>query len=221
MELLCLDPAISTGYCLVTINDSKTQANIHEYGYIDTDSSLEFIGDQCLQLMKSIENLIDQHKVNHIAIEDYFFSKRFANGCNVNAAYRTAIHILARQKSIEYTILNITSWKNYVAGRSKPTKEMCKTWGKEASKKIMIQDALWKTYGFKFPNHSISKTTGNPIKFRNDIVDSVGQAVYFCGLLKRVPEIKMSVACPPDVVLKIKNKGYDYPPARTPLLKTQ
>lgn len=124
--LLVLDPASSTGYCLCKI--TANTASIYEYGFIDVDLKSEYQGDHCIDLMVKLDALIDLHRVTHIAIEDYFFSKRFAKGSNVNAAFRTAIHILARAKGIPYTILNITSWKIYVAGRSTPTKEQKKRW---------------------------------------------------------------------------------------------
>jgi hypothetical protein len=162
--------------------------------------------------MRRVESLIKIHNIDHITIEDYFFSARFANGCNVNAAYRTALHILARQLNIEYTILNISAWKSFVAGRSVPTKEQKTLWGKEAGKKLFIQQALWERWGFKFPNHSLSEKTGKPIKFRFDIVDVVGQAVYFAGLLQRVKRISMNVKIPPDVQFKkVNKKQFFYP----------
>ncbi len=197
LNVLVLDPGTSTGYCLVTLaKESKhyTSANIYEYGFIDVDITSNYQGDHCIDLMNKIKKLIEANSVNHIAIEDYFFSNRFRNGSNVNGAFRTAIHILARQHSIEYTILNISSWKTYVAGRSTPTRHQKAKWGIH-SKKLYMQEALWQNFGFRFPNHSISQTTNKPISFRFDIVDVVSQAVYFCGLVKGVNKsnITMSV----------------------------
>lgn len=200
MILLALDPAESTGYCLVNIGDDE--ADIFEYGFIDVDTSSDYQGDHCIDLMTKIQGLIDEHSVEHIAVEDYFFSKRFANGCTINAAFRTAIHILARQNEIEYTIIGISAWKSFVTGRATPTKEQKKMWGAEAAKKLYVQQALWDWYGFRFPNHSVSKVTGKPIAFRYDIVDVVGQAVYYCGLLQGIRTITMSVEPPDDVVFK-------------------
>lgn len=204
MIVLVLDPATSTGYCLVDLQDDT--ADIYEYGFIDVDSSSNYQGDHCLDLMERVKNLIDTECVGHIAIEDYFFSKRFATGCNVNGAYRTAIHILARQKGLEYTILNVSSWKTFVAGYSNPSREQKKLWGPGPAKKLFIQHALWTKYGFRFPNHSISETTGKPITFRNDIVDAVGQAVYYCGLCCGVRNITMSMEAAEDVVFKKPSK---------------
>lgn len=212
MKVLALDPAESTGYAIMTIADDLSTANIVEYGYIDVDCSSNFQGDHCLDLMRRIDILVKLHDVNHVTVEDYFFSARFANGSNVNAAYRTAIHIYCRLHNIDYTILNISAWKSFVAGRSVPTKEQKAKWGKEAGKKLFIQQALWERWGFKFPNHSLSEKTGKPIIFRFDIVDVVGQAVYFAGLLQRVKSISMTVPVPQDVIFKkVNKKQFIYP----------
>lgn len=214
MILLVLDPATSTGFCLVNIGIEDgyyTTADIYEYGFIDADTSSNFQGDHCLDLMGKLQNLITEHNVEHIAIEDYFFSRKFRNGCNSNAAYRTAIHILARQNDLDYTIINISAWKTFVAGSSRPSKEQKKEWGAEAAKKLYIQQALWERYSFRFPNHSLSDA-GRPILFRFDIIDVVGQAVYYCGLICGIGDIKMSVEIPEDVVFTRKvKKRFIYP----------
>jgi Holliday junction resolvasome RuvABC endonuclease subunit len=143
MILLTLDPATSTGYTLTEIDDECTTANIYDYGIIDVETDSEYQGDKCIYLMERIQELIDTHWVNHIAVEDYFFNKRTANGSNLNAAFRTAIYILARQNSIDYTILSISGWKKFITGRCTPTKEQKKLWGREMAKKICVQDSLW------------------------------------------------------------------------------
>jgi len=126
MILLVLDLANSTGFCLVNIAEEDgyyVSADIYEYGFINADTSSNFQRDHCIDLMNKLQKLIIDHKVEHIAVEDYFFSKKFRNNCNCNAAYLTTIHILARQKELEYTIINISAWKTFVAGSSRPTKE--------------------------------------------------------------------------------------------------
>jgi len=212
--LLTLDPAISTGYCLTSIQVEDgfyISASIFEYGFIDVDTSSEFQGDWCIDLMRRVKELIDLYDVEHIAIEDYFFSKRFATGSNVNAAFRTAIHILSRQLDIEYTIINISAWKTFVAGRATPTKEQKKKWTALHAKKLYIQEALWTRRGFRFPNHSFSEKTKKPIAFRYDIVDVVGQAVYYCGLICGIRAISLDVEVPDDHLFKVKSKKvFDY-----------
>lgn len=206
MKLLVLDPATSTGYCIVNIK--KKSADIFEYGFIDVDKSSDFIGDSCIDLMNKVQELIDLHAIEHIAIEDFFFKGKYRQGSTVNVSFRTAIYIIARQNNIEYTILNISSWKKFVSGKSSPTKEQKKQWGALAAKKLYIQQALWDYFWFRFPNHSISKTTGKPIVFRYDIVDAVGMAIYYCSIYKRVPweNITLSVKAPKDVIFSRKTK---------------
>lgn len=206
MKLLALDPAASTGFCLVDVDVENDTANIYKYGFIEVDTSSNYQGDHCINLMERLQNILNAHAVDHICIEDFFFSKRFATGCTVNVAFRTAIHILARQNSIDYTIVNISAWKTYIAGRSTPTKEQKKKWGADAAKKLYIQQALWEKYGFRFPNHSLSEKSGKPIAFRYDIVDVVGQAVYFCGMIQHIRNMTMSVDIPENVTFKRKIK---------------
>jgi Holliday junction resolvasome RuvABC endonuclease subunit len=212
MKILCLDPAASTGYCLIQMDKKNSSASIYEYGFIDVDTSSDYQGDHCIHLMFRIKEIIDKHNIEHVAVEDYFFSQRFANGSNVNAAYRTAIHILCRQLHIPYTILNVSAWKSFVAGSSVPTKTQKKKWGATLAKKLFIQQALWERWGFRFPNHSLSEKTGKPIVFRLDIIDVVAQAVYFTGLLNGVKNIYLNVSIPPDVEFKkASNKQFIYP----------
>lgn len=197
--VLVLDPAASSGYSLMTI-EGKT-ADIYSCGFIDVDTTSDYVGDHCINLMKRIQKMIDAHNVCHIAVEDYFFSKKYAVGCTLNVAYRTAIHIVARQNGIGYTILNVSAWKTFVAGRASPTREQKKLWGKDA-KKLFIQQALWDKYKFRFPNHSISEKSRKPIAFRKDTIDVVGQSVYYAKMIENVSKITMSVKFPNDVVLK-------------------
>lgn len=209
-KALVLDPAISTGYCLVEIEDQK--ANIYEYGFIEIPNDTEFNGDRCISMMNQIEDIINTHGVTDIALEDYFFSSRFAQGGTLNVALRTAIHIQARLMGLEYTVLNVSNWKKFIAGRSTPTKQQKAKWGKEPAKKLMIQEALWEKYRFRFPDHSISKKTGKPIKFRYDVVDAVGQAVFYCKIHLNLSEVQLSVETRDDVNINSKSKAqFEYP----------
>jgi len=207
MIILSIDPATSAGYALIRTMDN--QADIYGYGYLDVDTSSKYQGDHCLDLMAQLQDLIYLHSVDHICVEDYFFSNRFRNGAGVNAAFRTAIHILARQNNIPYTILNISLWKKHIAGRVTPTKEQKIKWGKEPAKKLHIQEALWTKYNIRFPNHVISKA-GKPVAFKFDISDAVAQGIYFSeGILKK--KITISVAPPDDIVFKKRPKNlFDY-----------
>ncbi len=180
------------------IYPNKSYLEIIAYDFIDVDTSSEYPGDHCIDLMNQIRTIIEEHDIQDIAIEDYYYNKRFATGSKVNVAYRTAIHILARQLKIPYMILNISSWKSYVAGRASPTKDQKEKWGKEASKKIFIQDSLWKKYQIRFPNHSLSTKTQRPIKFRNDIVDATAMCIYYAHEYHKIDHVTCSVVVPED-----------------------
>jgi len=204
MKVLALDPATSTGYALIEIDNGH--ANIYEYGFLDIDPDMPYIGDKCNDLYNRVEKIIDEHDIELVCIEDYFYSSRFCSGTNLNGAFRTALHMLCRNKDLHYEVLNISLWKKFVAGRSTPTKDQKKKWGKEASKKLYMQQALYDNYGFKFPNHSLSEKTGKPILFRYDIVDAVAQAIFYCFIFLKVKSIGMSVKIPDDVEFKRKSK---------------
>jgi Holliday junction resolvasome RuvABC endonuclease subunit len=209
--LLALDPASSTGYCLVEVCPGKW-ANIYEYGFIDVECTSDYQGDHCIDLMTKLQTIIDDHHVDEIAVEAFFYSKKYAQGCEVNQAFRTAIHILSRQNNIPYTILNISAWKTFIAGRANPTKDQRKVWGVARAKKIYIQEALWNVFSIRFPNHSISTKTNKPISFRYDIVDVVAQAIYYCCMFSRTPlhEIWCDVEVPDDVPIRTKKPMFEY-----------
>jgi Holliday junction resolvasome RuvABC endonuclease subunit len=204
MIALVIDPGTSTGYSLIEVDDNGEWANIYHDDYLQIDTSSEYQGDHCIDLINQLQEIIDENKVDKICVEDFFFTKRKATGCNVNSAFRTAIHILARNNDIPYHIINISAWKTYIAGRSNPTKEQKRKWGKSLANKFFIQEALWKRFKFKFPNHSISKNTGKPIAFRLDQVDVTGMAVYYCGIIEGVSRknITRSTFIPENHVFK-------------------
>ena len=206
-KILVVDPASVTGYALVEINE-KDEARIYEYGYVDVDVSSPYMGDWCISLMDRIKDIMIDHCVDEIAIEDYFFGGKFASGSSVNTHYRAAIHIQARRSDIPYTILNVTEWKKHIAGKARPGPNQKKKWGKEASKKIYIQEALWHKYGVRFPNHSISEKTGKPVFFKYDVVDAVAMAYFYLEKYLGVKSILMDVSIPEDVQFKKTRKAY-------------
>lgn len=204
--ILAIDPAQSCGYAVAKIdNDNCT---IIEYGFIDVDTSSQYMGDWCIDLQNRISDIQSRVNADAIAVEDYFYSSRFRQGANVNPAYRAAIHIWARKSNLHYEILNISAWKVFVAGRTTPTRLQKQKWGASAAKKLMVLEALWLRFNIRFPNHSISETTGKPILFRFDVVDAVAQAIYASFLLYNCKQFQCSVTIPPDVVFKKTSKKH-------------
>lgn len=211
--ILAVDPGASCGFAVVKVS-SEAPARTSEvvaYGYIDVDTSSSYVGDWCIDLTNQIEKLATKHNITEIAIEDYFFSRKTRSGANINPAYRTAIHIWARQRGIHYEVVGISAWKVYVSGRSSPTREQKKQWGAKANK-LMIVDALWRRHGIRFPNHSISEKTGKPLEFRLDCADAVGQGVYAAFARYNCVMTKCSVPVPPDITFRSVKKRYTYPP---------
>jgi Holliday junction resolvasome RuvABC endonuclease subunit len=197
MIILALDPAHSTGYALAKLENNHCE--IYEYGFLDVANTSEYTGDWCLDLMSQVQKLYDKHHFDEVGVEDYFFSARFVQGANVNPMYRAAIHIWCRQNKIHYSILNISNWKVFVAGRSTPTKPQKLKWGKEAAKKKMTIAALRDRWNILLPDYSISTKTGKPIKFRFDIGDAIGQVMYHVYERYNCTNFSCSVALPPKV----------------------
>lgn len=195
--IIAIDPAGSSGYALGTVVDRT--CTVIEYGYIDVDITGPYQGDHCLDLMRRLDELYVKTPFESVGVESYFFSRKFCTGSDVNAAFRTAIHIWCRQKNIPYTILNISNWKSFVAGSSTPSKLQKALWGKEKAKKLYMQEALLKRHNIRFPNHSLSEKTGKPILFRFDVVDAVGQLLYFSHADYNCNVFDCTVQIPADV----------------------
>jgi Holliday junction resolvasome RuvABC endonuclease subunit len=217
---LVVDPAITTGWALIKIYDCGAdcyRGEICEYGHVTIPES-ETDGDMCNWIFDWIGQMIEIHSITHVVEEEFFFSKRYATGSPLNIAVRTAIEMSVRKKGLQYTKVNPRIWKSFVAGRSTPTKEQVKLWGKLSAKKLFIQQALFENFGFRFSDHSLSKPSPKnkkqrPVKLNMDQVDAVGIAVFYCCVLNRIQEITLTVPPPPDVgmALKPKVKLFIYP----------
>ena len=121
------------------------------------------------------------------------------------------IQMIAREHKLHYEVLNISLWKKFINGRTTATKLQKSQWGKEPAKKLMTQESLWKRWQIRFPNHSLSKKTGKPIKFRYDIVDAVAMAIFYVTIYEHVQQIQYDVSLIEDVEFKKLPKGtYNY-----------
>lgn len=206
-NILGIDPGASTGYGILQI--VGTTATIIEHGHLNINKKSDYRGDALLDLEHQIEVLIEKHNINHIVYEDYSFNGKQLKGMTTNITYRAIIELVARRRQINYDILSISTWKKGIAGRATPTKEQKTKW-QDLAQKVMIQEALWKQHGIKFPNHSISESTGKPIKFRYDEVDVVGQLVYFAKEMRKVKTITSKVEVAEDVEVGEKWFVYSY-----------
>jgi len=210
MNILVLDPANSTGYCIFTYNQSDNSMNIKKWGFMDIKQSSTYLGDQYLDLLSQVDNIIKTNDIHQVALEDYFFSRKSPQGANINCAYRAMIHMKCRELGIHYEILNISLWKKFIICRSTATPDQKIKWGKEAAKKLMTQESLYKKWSIRFPNHSISLLTSKPIKFRYDIVDAVAMAIFYGSIYLRVNKIQYSVFINDIEWKKQPNGTYDY-----------
>lgn len=206
MNILVIDPAQSTGYAIIRVDDKNSAAEIIKYGFIEVGES-QYAGDQYLDLKRELECLVRVHDINEITVEDYFFSRKTCSGGTLNASFRAVCHMVARETNMHYEILNISLWKKFINGRTTPTKEQKALWGKEEAKKLMTQEKLWTRWGIRFPNHSISKKTGKPVKPKSDIVDAVGMAIFYVSIYKNIRTVTCSINPPTDVEWKKTPKG--------------
>jgi len=211
IRLLAIDPGASCGYAVLEVDDCHSLGTIVEYGLIPFDRSSQYAGDHCISLMAAFSDLIKRHKIQEVGIEDYFASSRFASGTDTNYYYRGALQVQCRLLSLPYGMLNAVEWKKMIAGRAAPTTAQKKQYGKQAAKKIMIQQSLWERWKIRFPNHSISEKTDKPIAFRLDVVDAVGIAIFFCMRLYGIAQYASVVSVSPDVELRVSStKNFTY-----------
>lgn len=189
-NMLIIDPAASTGYSVYSMRGDK--AFFISTGYFDVDTSSEFQGDWCLDIAAKVRALVEHYSIKEVAIEDFFFAKKYATGSTVNCFYRAAVYAKLRELGLVYHIIGISAWKSFIAGRSNPTKEQKKMWGAVPAKKLFIKEAFERKYKIKFPEKIMSNTTNRPINFRSDIIDSNGQAIYFLKIIKEVIKIDFS-----------------------------
>jgi hypothetical protein len=150
-------------------------------------------------LYNQVKALFEEYNVDEMAIEDYMFKSNTCQGAHLNLYLRGALHMLCRSLGKPYTIMAISNWKSIIAGRSTPTNEMKKFYGKAVSNKILILEALWVRYNIRFPNHSISNKTKKPIGLKFDMVDAVGITIAYAYSKYNTKTVCNCVEFPSDV----------------------
>lgn len=205
--ILGIDPAISCGWCIGRLENSIF--HIDDCGYIEISKS-EYTGDMCLEMQEKVNALFEKHKPDEMVIEDYIFSGRKCQGAHLNVYIRGALHMLCRKHKKPYTIASISNWKSIIAGKSMPSTDMKKYYGKELANKIFIQEALWLRYNIRFPNHSLSSKTQKPIGLKYDMIDAVGITIAHVYSIYNVKNVTFHKQFPPDVERTCKTKHYVY-----------
>ena len=209
MIVLGIDPAISCGWCVGDVNTNSNKIDIIDCGHIEINKS-EFTGDMCLEMQSQVATLFEKYNVDEMVIEDYVFSGKKCQGAHLNLYIRGALHMLCRKHEKPYTIMPISNWKSIIAGRSMPTNDMKKYYGKELANKIFIQEALWVRYNIKFPNHSISHKTQKPISIKYDMIDAVGITIAYVYSKYNIKNVIFCKQFPGDIERKTKQKIYEY-----------
>ena len=210
MKIVAFDPALSCGWCISSLDTNSGTVTLLENGYIVTEKS-EYVGDMCLEFQKAALNIIEKYDdICEIVMEDYMFSKSKCQGAQLNVFLRGALMMLCRQLNKPYWIMSVSNWKSIIAGRSMPTRECVKYYGKALANKIFIQEALWLRYNVRFPNHSISHKTGKPISLKYDIVDATGINIAHVYANHNIKVVCNDISNSPDVSMKCNKKMYSY-----------
>ena len=125
MIILSIDPAISCGWCIGSINSEQNVFTVIDCDHFEITKS-EYTGDMCLDIQKQVSALFEKYTIDEMVIEDYIFSGRKCQGAHLNLYIRGALHMLCRMHDKPYTIASISNWKAIIAGRSMPPTEMKK-----------------------------------------------------------------------------------------------
>jgi hypothetical protein len=190
--ILALDPSTAcTGYAFCK------DESIIEAGFLPAligETEAERYRDMC---NKYIE-LLDRLKPDLTIIESYFFSSRFATGCNISVELRGVLKLTSFDKKIPYEMISPSQWKHTLVDRAlmlyqDPMFKRCKTplakankwrkvlrtqFGKLKSKKLITILALEKL-GIICPKKIVNPLTEKKINFPNDVSDALGILVAY------------------------------------------
>lgn len=208
MKVISFDPALSCGWCISEIHTNSVE--LLECGYINIDKQ-QYTGDMCLNLQESAKVLIKKYDdIEEVVLEDYMFSQSKCQGAQINLFLRGALMMLCRTLNKPYWVAPVSNWKSIIAGRSTPTRECIKYYGKALANKIFIQEALWVRYSIRFPNYSVSEKTKKPIAFRYDIIDATAINIAHAYSVHNIKNVVDSIDHLPDINYKVSKKHYSY-----------
>lgn len=179
MRLLCIDPATTTGWCVLDFNLDDSLICIFDYGFFQIDTTSEYEGEHCIDMQVKISNLISKYEIDEVCLEDYFFSRKARQGANKNVYLRASIMMLCRsaEQKLHYDIINIYNWKKYINGQSRVPKEIKKKYKANANKMVTLI-SLYDNHDLKFPNMFMNSNTNRLVNFKMDIVDSIAIGMY-------------------------------------------
>jgi Holliday junction resolvasome RuvABC endonuclease subunit len=138
---LGLDPALSCGYTLLSVNGEQVVGA--KVGIIAVDKSLQCSGARCLDLLRQLRLLLEPPPA-HVFLESFIGQGR--RGDEISYGLRVAIKMELAERAIRYTEVKQQTWKSVVTG----TKSASKADTKSAVEKflgafpakIMVGDAL-------------------------------------------------------------------------------
>lgn len=173
MTILSLDPSsAATGWALYEDNI------ITLAGFSLAFKPEKYEGDRYRKAYDWVRSLVRVTKPDHIAIEGYFFSKKFATGTDVNSEIRGVMKMALADCGVDYEVINPSDWKRALCGRTTSTRQEKKKYGKEKSKKLMTVHALV-NLGLKCPKRIINPHTNRKSNFKFDVSDALGILLFY------------------------------------------
>lgn len=168
---LALDPASRTGWAFFLAGSVAPS----EYGFFDVCKTSSVEGDWLLDYERQVTALLDRWSPHEIVVEDYFFSRRFATGADLNYMLRAVIYMCARRRNeTPYRVVSPSSWFVHVVGRAAVKKQ---------DRKNAVRTALETRFGIALPTKTRSAVSARLIVTPPDIADAIGQGLFALGIL--------------------------------------
>lgn len=175
MRFVSIDPATSTGWaCFVAraapgaVRRSHLELVAHGHFRV-TAGATSAHGERCLELERHVEALLDalvaDGPIEHVFIEDYFFSSRACNGVTLNVKFRAVIEMCVCRRALPYTLVHPGRWFATVVGsvpKRTPTRE----------RKALTALALERAYGIVIPSREGRRATPS------DVYDAIAIGVH-------------------------------------------
>ena len=172
-QFLSIDPATSSGWCILNSNKE-----LLKYGFYKPDNT--DMGKELSDIYMYFCNIITNYKFDCVFIEDFKVGK-MVGSAEKSYAIRGVLRMLCSDMNVRYEIINISEWKKSLIGKTQPTKQDKKQYGKDAGK-ILTKNVIQSRYNI--PDRIEGKTK-NGIATPYDIFDSVGIGLHGIDIFLR------------------------------------
>lgn len=185
-RVLSLDPATSLGWCVLDIFPNGS-VEVVAWGYV------ELKGDEAAEKLCDLEcyanSIYKRYEPGYTVMEGYMFSKRCCNGALLNAYIRGVLMLVATKHNQSPTVVQVGDWKRFICGAK----------GMKAKKEEVIEKLVMR--GCVFPDKIYSQNSKAKIKFRHDISDAVGIALYYLCSKHQVQSNRLELTLGRQVLL--------------------